>query len=82
MGVELLLVKNTCAACHNPTQRVVGPSFAEVATRRYSDEKIVELIYTPQPQNWPDYATPMAAMPQVPREEALTIASWINSLRN
>lgn len=80
--IEPLLVKNTCTACHNPTQRVVGPSFTEVSKRKYSDEKIVELIYTPQPQNWPEYATPMAAMPQVPKEEALQIASWINSLRN
>ncbi len=78
--IEPLLVKNTCTACHNPNQRVVGPSFADIAKRKYSNERIVELIYNPQPQNWPEYATPMAPMPQVPRTEALQIAAWINSL--
>lgn len=79
--IEPLLVKNTCTACHNANQRVVGPSFKEIARRKYSDSKIIELIYQPQPQNWPEYATPMAPMPQVPKSEALQIAGWINSLR-
>jgi len=77
--IEPLLVKNTCTACHQADQRQVGPAFNDVAKRKYSDEKIVELIYNPQPQNWPNY-TPMAPMPQVPEEEALQIAKWINSL--
>ena len=77
--IEPLLVKNTCSACHQAEQRQVGPAFKDIAKREYSNEKIVELIYNPQPQNWPDY-TPMAPMPQVPKEEALQIARWINSL--
>jgi hypothetical protein len=40
----------------------------------------MDLIYNPQPKNWPEYATPMAAMPQVPKEEARKIAIWITSL--
>jgi len=78
--IEPLLVKNTCTACHNVTKRQVGPAFADVARRNYSVEKIVELIYNPQPKNWPEYATPMAPMPQVPKAEARKIATWINSL--
>lgn len=79
--VEPLLLSNTCVACHQKDKRVVGPSFKEIAKRKYSNEKIVELIYNPQPKNWPEYATPMAPMPQVPKKEALMIASWINSLK-
>jgi cytochrome c551/c552 len=79
--VKPLLYKNTCLACHQTSKRQVGPAFSEIAKRRYSNEKIVELIYSPQSQNWPDYAAKMAPMPQVPREEAVKIASWINSLR-
>ncbi len=78
--VKPLLARNTCLACHAAEKRVVGPAYKDVAKRKYSDEKIVDLIYHPQPENWPDYATPMAAMPQVPKDEALKIASWINSL--
>jgi cytochrome c551/c552 len=79
--IEPLLVKNTCTACHQTKKRQVGPSFADIAKRKYSDERIVQLIYNPEPKNWPEHETPMAPMPQVPKAEALKIASWINSLR-
>lgn len=79
--VKPLLAKNTCLACHNPDKKQVGPAYKDVAKRKYSVEKIVQLIYNPQPQNWPDYATPMPPMPQVPRAEAEKIARWINSLK-
>jgi cytochrome c551/c552 len=78
--VQPLLAKWTCLGCHNTNTRQIGPSFTEISKRKYSDEKIVELIYNPQPQNWPDYLTEMAAMPQVPKKEALQMAAWINSL--
>ncbi|MEM1134667.1 MAG: c-type cytochrome [Bacteroidota bacterium] len=79
-NIKPLLTKNTCVACHQEKSRQVGPSFVDIAKRKYSNERIVELIYNPEPQNWPDYSTPMAPMPQVPKEEALKIAKWINSL--
>ncbi|HEX5172399.1 MAG TPA: c-type cytochrome [Cyclobacteriaceae bacterium] len=79
--IKPLLDKNTCTACHQTTKRQVGPAFADVAKRKYSNQKIVDLIYNPQPKNWPDYATEMAPMPQVSKDEALKIAAWINSLR-
>ena len=80
--IKPLLVKNTCTACHNADKRQVGPAYTEVAKRNYTNERIVELIYNPQPENWPDFATPMPPMPHVPREEALKIAAWINSLND
>jgi len=78
--VKPLLTKYTCLACHSPDKRQVGPAYAEVAKRNYTHDQIVNLIHDPQPENWPDYATPMPPMPQVPREDALKIAAWINSL--
>lgn len=78
--IEPLLVKNTCTACHNTTKRQVGPSFVDIAKRKYTNERIVELIYNPEPKNWPEHETPMPPMPQVPKDEALKIAKWINSL--
>lgn len=80
--IEPLLVKNTCTACHQVKKRQVGPAFVDVAKRKYSNERIVQLIYNPEPKNWPEHETPMAPMPQVPKEEALKIAAWINSLRD
>jgi cytochrome c551/c552 len=78
--VEGLLTKNTCLACHNQTKRQIGPPFIEIAKRKYSAEKIFQLIHNPQPQNWPGYSTEMPPMPQVTKAEALKIAGWINSL--
>jgi cytochrome c551/c552 len=79
--VKPLLEKHTCLACHQTDKRQVGPSFKNIAQRKYTPQQIVNLIYYPQPQNWPDYATEMAAMPQVPKEDALKIAKWINTLK-
>ena len=78
--VKPLLIRNTCVACHNPNKKLVGPGFNEVAKRKYSVDKILQLIKIPQPQNWPEYATPMAPMPQVSEADARKIATWINSL--
>lgn len=78
--VQALLERHTCLACHSPDKRVIGPAYAEIAARGYSAERIVELIYSPEPENWAGYPTPMPPMPQVPREDALKIARWILEL--
>ena len=78
--VKGLLTRHTCAACHQANKRQVGPAFSDVAKRKYTNDQIVDLIYSPKPHNWPDYATEMPPMPQVPRADALKIAAWINSL--
>ena len=77
--VNALLTKYTCLACHRPDTKLVGPAYVDVAKRKYTNQQIVNLIYEPKPANWPGYP-PMAPMKQVPKEDALKIASWINSL--
>lgn len=78
--VKGLLTNYTCIACHNPTKKQVGPSFTDVAKRKYSNEKILQLIHNPKPENWPGYATEMPPMPQVSKADGLKIAAYINSL--
>jgi cytochrome c551/c552 len=78
--VKGLLVNYTCTACHATQTKQIGPGFMEIAERGYSDEKIVELIHNPQPQNWPGYETAMPPMPHVTYDDAIKIAAWINSL--
>lgn len=79
--IKPLLAKYTCNACHNTDKRQIGPAFKDIAKRKYSVDRMVQLIYNPEPRNWPDYATEMPPMPQVPKEEARKIAAWINSLK-
>jgi cytochrome c551/c552 len=59
---------------------MVGPSYADVAKRKYSVAQMVSLVYNPKPENWPDY-TPMAPMLQVPKKDVEKIAAWINTLK-
>lgn len=77
--MNALMSKHTCIACHRPNQRLVGPAYVDVAKKKYSNEEIVNLIYNPVPSHWPGYP-PMAAMKQVPKEDAMKLAVWINSL--
>ncbi|MFC5411528.1 c-type cytochrome [Larkinella bovis] len=77
--IKALLQKNACLACHNPDTRLVGPPYKEVAKKKYTDAQIVELIYDPKPEHWPGYP-PMAPLKSVPKDEALKMAKWINSL--
>jgi cytochrome c551/c552 len=80
-AIKPLLAKYTCNACHNTDKRQVGPAFKDIAKRNYSVDKIVNLIYNPQPENWPGYSTEMPPMPQVPRADARKIATWIRTLK-
>lgn len=77
--MQALMSKYTCIACHRPNQRLVGPAYVDVAKKNYTNEQIVDLIYNPKPEHWPGYP-PMAAMKQVPKEDAMKLAVWINSL--
>jgi cytochrome c551/c552 len=78
--VHQLLQKNTCLTCHNPTSKLIGPSYAEIAKKKYSVAQIVQLIQKPSPTNWPGYATRMPPMAHVPKGELTKIAEWIKSL--
>ena len=78
--VLALLKKHTCLACHAKDKKVIGPSYEDIAKRKYSDQQILALVYKPNPQNWPDYATEMAPMSHIPANDVLKIASWINGL--
>lgn len=74
-----LLAKNTCLGCHRVDKKLIGPSYLEIAKRKYTKEELISLIRQPQPKNWPDYP-PMAPMQWVNGEELATIADWIASL--
>jgi len=74
-----LLTKHTCIACHKEKERAVGPSYAEIAKRKYTVAEMEALIIAPKPENWPDFATPMAPMGHVPKADIRKLAAWINT---
>ncbi|MCX6187570.1 MAG: cytochrome C [Bacteroidetes bacterium] len=78
--IQELLQKNTCLTCHTVDTRLVGPAYKEVAQKNYTPEQIVELVHKPMPEHWAGYP-PMAPLPNVPAEDIIKIANWINSLK-
>jgi cytochrome c551/c552 len=79
-GVQPLLLKYTCLSCHHPTNKIIGPSYTEIAKKKYSVAQIIQLIQKPNPSNWPGFATKMPPMAHVPKSELNQIAQWIKSL--
>ena len=77
--IETLLKKNTCFACHKAKGKLIGPSYEEIAQKGYSEDRFIELVRTPEPENWPGYV-PMIGLPNVPKEDLKKIAQWVNTL--
>lgn len=74
--VQTLLSKYACTSCHMLDKKLVGPSFVDIAAKKYPEAKMIELIYRPDPKNWPDYPH-MESMPYVPDKVVKKIAKWL-----
>lgn len=77
--VPQLLQRNTCSACHQPTTKVVGPSWQEIANR-YRDGKktaaeLGESVKKGSTGQWGP--VPMPPQAQVNDADLATITQWI-----
>lgn len=77
--VNALLQKNTCYTCHHPTKKLVGPSWTDVASKKYDAKKFASLVAKPKPENWPGYVA-MAPLPNVPKADLGKIHAWVSTL--
>ena len=78
-----LAQKKNCLACHQVNQKVVGPSYKEVALK-YAGQpdapaKLVPKVMKGGSGVWG--AVPMPANPQVSEAEAKQLVQWILSLK-
>ena len=78
-----LAQKKNCLACHQVNQKVIGPSYKEVATK-YAGQadavaKLVPKVIKGGVGVWG--AVPMPANPQVNEAEAKQLVQWILSLK-
>lgn len=80
-GINALLQKHTCYTCHKINKKMIGPSWENVATKKYSTKQFAALVAKPKPENWEGYPA-MAALPNVPKADLAKIATWVNSLAN
>lgn len=74
--IGALLSKYTCSSCHGFSTKLVGPSWKDIAAKKYTKKRIVELVYKPSPGNWPTYP-PMIAQTNVPKADLNKIAAWL-----
>lgn len=81
-NADLAKAKN-CMACHSVTNKVLGPSFKDVAGRyaaqKGAEDKLVQKVMKGSSNSWG--AIPMPANPQVSEAEARTLVKWILTLK-
>jgi cytochrome c len=81
-SAELARSKN-CVACHHAERRMIGPAYNLIAGRYANDSAAVGTLATRimagSAGNWGPM--PMPAQPNVSREEAEALATWIMSFR-
>ena len=77
--VQRLLTVNACVACHQIDQRMVGPSFREVAAKFAGDgdaaEKLAKKIREGGAGNWG--AVPMPPHPAISEGDLQQVVIWI-----
>ena len=77
--VQALLDKHGCAACHSLSRKLVGPMWPDIAAKKYTAKRIMELVRKPEPAHWPG-SVPMLAQTNVPKADLTKIANWLAKL--
>ena len=79
-NADLAKSKN-CLACHAMANKVVGPSYKDIAAKyagqKDAEDKLVQKVIKGGSGVWG--AVPMPANPQVSEAEARTLVKWILS---
>ena len=79
--VNALLQKHTCYTCHAAGKKLVGPSWADVAAKKYTKKQFTGFVAKPVPANWPGFP-PMAALPNVPKGDIEKIYAWVSDRKS
>jgi cytochrome c len=81
-SADLAKAKN-CMACHSVTNKVLGPSFKDVAAKyagqKGAEDKLVQKVLKGSSGTWG--SIPMPANAQVSEAEAHTLVKWILTLK-
>lgn len=83
MPGEGLVAKSDCSGCHATSQKVIGPAFVDVAAKYPSNganiSHLADVIIKGSKGTWGDL--PMTAHPNLSKEDAKTMVTWILSLK-
>jgi cytochrome c len=82
-GVEGMLAKYACTACHTVDTKVIGPSFADVSAKYRGQkdvpQKLAEKVRSGGSGAWGQI--PMPPNPSLPDKDLHTIIEWILALK-
>ncbi len=80
---QQIAAKYGCLGCHNPSMKIVGPAYHDIAAKYKSDPqasaKIEEQIHKGGSGKWGPIIMP--PFPQVPASETKILADWILGLK-
>lgn len=79
--IQSLLQTHNCVSCHKVDKKAIGPSWTDIATKKYTAKQFTALVYKPQPENWPTYTPAMTALPKVPKGDLSKISTWVQTLK-
>ncbi|HEY0176906.1 MAG TPA: c-type cytochrome [Pedobacter sp.] len=80
---EKLMSKADCSGCHNKTQKIIGPSFVDIAAKYPSTaaniDHLADVVIKGSKGTWGDL--PMTPHPNLSKDDAKSIVTWILSLK-
>lgn len=80
---EKLVAMSDCVGCHNKTQKVIGPSYVDIAAKYPSTAENIELlsesILKGSKGKWGEL--PMTPHAGVSKDDAKSMVTWILSLK-
>jgi cytochrome c len=77
--INALLQKNTCYSCHKADKKLIGPSWQDIAAKKYDKKKFIGLVAKPVQSNWPGYPA-MNPLANVPKADLEKIYAWVSTL--
>lgn len=79
VDAKVLINTNSCTACHGINNKIVGPSFTEIATKTQGRSDAQSYLVTKIQQGGAGVygPIPMPAQPQVSDADAASMAAWI-----
>ena len=80
---ELLIVKSDCIGCHNKENKIIGPSYLEVAAKYPSTDENITLLAGKIIKGGKGVwgPVPMTPHPKISEDDAKTMVKYILSLK-
>jgi len=80
---EKLVATADCVGCHNKTQKVIGPAYVDIAAKYPSNEeninKLADVVIAGSKGTWGEL--PMTPHPNLSKDDAKSMVTWILSLK-